>query len=69
MAIGIAGDSIITFGGLPAPDLGTIELRTISSLLAQTLAIGQDGVDTVENIRNDEAFQLQIPTPLPGAGR
>ena len=68
MTIGIAGDSIITVNGLPLPDLDTIELRTISQLLQTFLAAGS-GQDSLTAVRNDQAFELQIPTPLPGAGR
>ena len=70
MAVGIAGDSTVTIGGLPAPDLADIELRVISNLLQQisnTLSLpllaAQDELNT---LRTDQAFELGIPTPLPG---
>lgn len=66
MPIGIAGDSIVTFNGLPAPDLGVIELRVISNLL-QSLLGTNVAYDDLGVLRNDQAFELSIPTPLPGA--
>ena len=69
MPIGISGDSILTlYNGLPQPDMDTIELRTISTLL-QTLLGSSQAIDNLGTIRNDQAFELEIPTPLPGADR
>jgi hypothetical protein len=68
MPIGIAGDSQTTDSGVSTSQLSLIEQRVISNLL-QTLLGTNQAIDGLGDLRNDQAFQLQIPTPLPGAGR
>lgn len=66
MPIGIAGDSVFLIDGLPAPSYDTIELRTITNVLQSLLGNGGQAVDELNVIRNDQAFELGIPTPIPG---
>lgn len=66
MPVGIAGDSAVTIGGLPAADLSVIEMRVMSNLLQQYLSAGQS-LDELNTMRGDQAFELGIATPLPGA--
>lgn len=68
MPIGIAGDSLPSDGGVSTAQLSLVELRTISNYILNLLGTNQV-IDEVDEIRNDQAFELQIPTPLPGTGR
>lgn len=73
MPIGIAGDNMVSFGGLPAPDMDTIELRVISNIMQQVAnllsAPGIPAQDELNVLRSDQAFELGVPTPLPGNSR
>jgi hypothetical protein len=57
---GIGGDSIA--------ELQLVELRAMNAQLLNLLGTTQ-AQDEVGMLRNDAAFALQIPVPLPGAGR
>ncbi len=50
--------------GYPAADLETIELRVISGLLQQQM--GNTQQDQLSVLRNDVAFELGTPQPVPG---
>jgi hypothetical protein len=69
MAIGISGDVQAEVGGQnpqPATTMMLLELRTISNLLYSMI----DNPPTsgeLNVIRNDQAFELNVTTPLPGA--
>jgi hypothetical protein len=68
MATGIAGDtSPVTIGADPVIELLLIETRAQSVLLQQLLGSDQ-AQDQIGELRNDQAFQLGIPVPLPGTG-
>jgi hypothetical protein len=68
MPNGISGDTNVPvlIGADPTEDLMLIELRTLSNLLQGLLGTNQ-AVDQLEVLRNDQAYQLSIPLPLPGA--
>jgi hypothetical protein len=70
MAQGISGDSGSgpLIGGYTPGELMTIELRVVSNLLQTFLGVNGGG-DGLGVLRNDQAFELQLPTPIPGAGR
>ena len=66
MPTGIAGDSIgATIAGIPADELNLVELRVISNLLQSLLGSNQ-AIDELRILRNDQATELTIPTPIPG---
>ncbi len=73
MAIGIAGDTAAAglIGGLPAESVTVIELRTISNVLQSMLgylsAPTPTGLDELNVLRNDQAFELGLPQPVPGS--
>lgn len=47
--------------------LDLVELRVISNLIqAQGLAGGNSNADQLSTLRNDQAFELGIPTPVTG---
>ena len=50
--------------GDPTADLETIELRVISGLLQQQM--GNTQQDQLSVLRNDVAFELGTPQPVPG---
>ena len=50
--------------GYPTADLETIELRVISGLLQQQM--GNTQQDQLSVLRNDVAFELGTPLPVPG---
>jgi hypothetical protein len=55
-----------TAGGLPAEQMGVLELRVISNLLqAQN---GNQAIDELNVLRNDQAQELSITQPVPGTG-
>lgn len=54
-------------GSYTPDELQVVELRVISNLLQAYLA-ANGGLDGLGVIRNDQAFELSLPTPLPGAG-
>jgi hypothetical protein len=67
MAIGISGDSVVvSANGYPSEDLMAIELRVVSNLMQSLLANGQAGQDELRILRNDQAFELGLPSPVPG---
>lgn len=68
MATGLSGDTEADIGGDPTADLSLIEQRVTNNLLQSLLGTNQ-AMDQLGRLRDDQAFQLQIPTPLPGAGR
>lgn len=64
MATGIAGDNSIAPRGYPAADLMTIDLRVLQILIqAQG---GTVSLDELRTLRNDQAFELGLPLPVPG---
>ena len=67
MPIGLSGSNS-SIGGDSTASLMLIELRAQSVLFQQLLGSSQ-AEDMLGILRNDQAFQLQIPTPLPGAAR
>jgi hypothetical protein len=65
MPIGISGDSSYpTLSGVPVDEYSLVELRVISNLLQ--LQQGNFSLDELRILRNDQAFELGIPTPVPG---
>jgi hypothetical protein len=68
MAIGISGDTQFpTAGGVTDESLILIELRTISNLLqSPTTGTNQGQGDELRVLRNDQATELGLPTPVPG---
>ena len=68
MPTGLSGDSISTTGNDQTVQLQLAELRVMNSQLLKYLGTNQV-MDNLDTLRNDEAFALQIPTPLPGIGR
>lgn len=65
MPIGIAGDSAIpTINGLPVDEYSLIEQRVISILLQTQM--GNMTQDELRVLRNDQAFELGLPTPIIG---
>lgn len=68
MAFGISGDSVVsiptTAGSYSTENLILIELR-VHSVLLQTL-IGTMTQDQLSTLRNDQAFELGLPTPVIG---
>lgn len=67
MPTGLSGDSSISVGGDPVSVLNLLEDRVISNLL-QTLLGTNQGIDELNILRNDQAFELGIPMPVPGTG-
>lgn len=63
MAIGLAGDSSGATDGYATGQLVLVELRVQSTFL-QAIAAGQVP-DQIQQLRNDEAFQLGITQPVP----
>ena len=67
MAIGISGDTQFpTAGGVTDESLILIELRTISNILQSPNMGTSSGQDELKVIRNDQAVELGLPTPVPG---
>ncbi len=68
MATGISASNISpTIGGDPVITLALLELRTLSNLIqAQS---GNQAIDNLDQLRNDQAFELGIPMPVPGTGK
>lgn len=67
MPTGLSGDSAISLGGDPVSVLNLLEDRVISNLL-QTLLGTNQGIDELNILRNDQAFELGIAMPVPGTG-
>jgi hypothetical protein len=67
MAQGLSGSNA-SLDGDPTANLVLIELRAQSNLLLSLLGTTGAG-DQIGTLRNDQAFELGIPTPLPGSGR
>lgn len=67
MAFGISGDNPMV-GNQPSITMALIELRSLTTLMQDQMG-NMAQADTIDRLRNDEAVQLQVPTPLPGAGR
>lgn len=65
MPTGISGSNAgATINGLPVSEYQLIESRVISNLLqAQS---GNQAVDSLAILRNDQAFELGLPTPVIG---
>lgn len=65
MPTGIAGDnSGPNIGGDPVVTLSLLELRVLSNLIqAQS---GNQAIDELNILRNDQAQELGIPMPVPG---
>lgn len=70
MPTGLSGDTGggITIGGIDVGELRLLEQRVLTNLLIKYLGTNQT-LDNIDVLRTDEAFALQIPTPLPGVGR
>lgn len=66
MPTGLSGDSNISIGGDPISELVLIENRVVSNLLQ--VMLGSAIFDDLNVIRNDQAFELGIPMPVPGTG-
>lgn len=67
MAIGISGDtSFPTAGGVTDESLILVELRTLSNLLQNPAWGTSQAQEELKAIRNDQAFELGLPTPVPG---
>lgn len=65
MATGIAGDTTgATINGLPVSEYQLIESRVISVLLQ--MQNGTFGQEELRVLRNDQAFELGLPTPVLG---
>lgn len=64
MAIGFSGDSSPSPKGYPAQDLMTIDLRVLQVLLQSQS--GNVSLDDLTRLRNDVAFELNLPQPVPG---
>ena len=69
MPNGISGDSSsgVILGGDPTENLMLIELRVLSNLM-QNLLGNSNALDGLGELRNDQAFALGVPVPLPGTG-
>lgn len=65
MAIGLAGDTSVSIGGDPISELQLIEMRVTTNLLQSLLGTNQ-AADELNTVRNDQAFELGIPVPVPG---
>ena len=66
MATGISGsNSGQTLDGYQDGTLAIVELRTISQLLQNLLGTNQ-AADDLKQVRQDQAFDLGILTPIPG---
>lgn len=65
MSQGLSGSSGSIDGDSTA-SLTLLELRAQSVLLQALLGTNQ-AIDGIGRLRNDQAFELGIPTPLPGA--
>lgn len=64
MAQGLSGNTVVSIGNDPVVQLTLIEMRVLSNLLqAQS---GNQAIDELNVLRNDQAFELGIPTPVPG---
>ena len=70
MPQGLSGDTGggITLGGDDVGELRLVEQRVMNTLLTKYLGTN-NVLENLDVLRNDEAVTLQIPTPLPGAGR
>lgn len=66
MSQGLSGSNGSIDGDSTA-SLALIELRA-QSVLLQALLGGTYAIDGIGRLRNDQAFELGIQTPLPGAG-
>lgn len=67
MAQGLSGSNASLDGEATANQILT-EARVTNNLLYTLLGTSQ-AQDELGTLRNDAAFALGIPTPLPGAGR
>lgn len=67
MAFGISGDNP-GVGNQPSVTMLLIEMRAMNNLLQSALSPNAGG-DQLGRLRNDQAFELNLSTPLPGAGR
>ena len=66
MAIGIAGDSP-NVSGQPTENLMLEELRVLTGLIQAQM--GNQALDDLNVLRADQAFELNLPTPVPGSTR
>lgn len=65
MATGIAGDSTgATINGLPVSEYQLIEMRVLNILMQ--VQMGNMTQDELRVLRNDQAFELGLPTPVLG---
>ena len=68
MAIGISGDTQFpTAGGVTDESLILIELRTLTALLIDPTTGSGQGTQDLRSVRNDQAVDLGLPTPVPGS--
>lgn len=69
MSQGLSGSNG-SIDGQNTANMQLIESRVTNELLLALLGTSQVGSDDgLGRLRNDQAFELEIPTPLPGAGR
>lgn len=66
MPVGISGSNNIpsATGGYPDVALAAIELRVLSNLMQ--MQMGTQNQDELRVLRNDQAFELGLPIPVPG---
>ena len=64
MPTGLSGDTISVTAGFQTPQLEAVELRVISNLLQQQAP--NQSQDDLRVLRNDQAFELGLPPPIPG---
>lgn len=65
MPTGISGSNPgAVVAGQPAEALMLVELRTMSNLLQSQS--GNVSLDELRVLRNDQAFELGLPVPVPG---
>jgi len=66
---GLSGNSgSILVSGVDANVLALLEIRVQNELLTKYLGTNQVQ-EQLDTLRNDQAFELNVPTPLPGVGR
>lgn len=66
---GLSGNSgAILVSGVDANVLALLEIRVQNELLTKYLGTNQVQ-EQLDTLRNDQAFELNVPTSLPGVGR
>ena len=69
MPQGLSGNSgSILVGGVDANVLNYLENRVQNELLTKLLGTNEV-VEVLDQLRTDQAFQLNVATPLPGVSR